>query len=157
MCIYGSENASPMGRAWHRPCSLPPPAPPCAGRLNHEPKHCHVPSCTRHKLRSRSSVRGGGGMCARDSWREVDGVRGHLPGVIWAAGRCGGVGRGPHTLREWFAIHILLTLRFNRPAMELSRTGWVWVKPDDWWSYNHAFSRSEFEFISFCNQVIRAG
>ena len=25
------------------------------------------------------------------------------------------------------------------------------------WSYNHAFSTSEFEFISFCNQVIRAG
>ena len=21
MCIYGSENASPVGRAWYRPCS----------------------------------------------------------------------------------------------------------------------------------------
>ena len=68
---------------------------------------------------------GGGGRCARDSWREVDGVRVHLPGVICAAGRCGGVGRGPDTLREWFAIHILLTLRSNRPAKEPSRTGWV--------------------------------
>ena len=63
------------------PLLLPPPAPPCAGRLNHGPKHCRVPSCTRNKPRSHSSVPGGGGggRCARDSWSEVDGVRGHLP------------------------------------------------------------------------------
>ena len=51
----------PGGQSLVSPLLLPPPAPPCAGRLNHGPKHCHVPSCTRHKLRSRSSVRGGGG------------------------------------------------------------------------------------------------
>ena len=32
-------------------------------------------------------MRGGGGRCARDSWREVDGVRGHLPGAIVMSGR----------------------------------------------------------------------
>ena len=49
------------GQSLVSPLLLLPPAPPCAGRLNHGPKHCHVLSCTRHKLRSRSSVRGGGG------------------------------------------------------------------------------------------------
>ena len=51
----------PGGQSLVSPLLLPPPVPPCAGRLNHGPKHCHVLSCTRHKLRSRSSVRGGGG------------------------------------------------------------------------------------------------
>ena len=51
----------PGGQSLVSPRLLPPPAPPCAGRLNHGPKHCHVLSCTRHKLRGRSSVRGGGG------------------------------------------------------------------------------------------------
>ena len=51
----------PGGQSLVSPLLLPPPAPPCAGRLNHGPKHCHVPSCTRHKLRSHRSVRGGGG------------------------------------------------------------------------------------------------
>ena len=74
----------PGGQSLVSPLLLPPAAPPCAGRLNDGSKHCHVPSCTRHKLRSRSSVRVcvGGGGCALDSWREVDGVRVHLPGVI---------------------------------------------------------------------------
>ena len=49
------------GQSLVSPLLLPPPTPPCADQLNHGPKHCHVPSCTRHKLRSRSSVRGGGG------------------------------------------------------------------------------------------------
>ena len=51
----------PGGQSLVSPLLLPPPAPPCAGRLNHGPKHCHVLSCTRHELRSRSRVRVGGG------------------------------------------------------------------------------------------------
>ena len=131
MCIYGSENASPVGKAWYRPCSY-----------RHQRRHALADWTTNQNIVTCPAAHGtnyavvvvcvgGGGRCARYSWREVDGVRGHLPGVIWAAGRCDGVGRGPDTLREWFAIRILLTLRSNRPAMELSRTGWVWVKPDE--------------------------
>ena len=95
----------PGGQSLVSPLLLPPPAPPCAGRLNHGPKHCHVLSCTRHKLRSRSSVRGGEGRCVQDSWREVDGVRaqrssawGYMSGrtVRWGRARV-------RTLREWFA------------------------------------------------------
>ena len=128
MCIYGSENASPVVRAWYRPCSY-----------RHQRCHALADWTTDQNIVTCPAAHGTnyavvvvcvrGGRCARDSWREVDGVKGHLPGVIWAAMTCGRP--RVRTLRGWFAIHILLTLRSNRPAMELSRTGWVWVKPDE--------------------------
>ena len=44
--------------------------------------HCPAAHGTNYAVVVVCDVRGGGGRCARDSWREVDGVRGHLPGVI---------------------------------------------------------------------------
>ena len=132
MCIYGSENASPVGRAWYRPCSY-----------RHQRRHALADWTTDQNIVTCPAAHGtnyavvvvcvgGGGRGARDSWREVDGVRGHLPGVIWAAGRCGGVGReSARSENGSLGMHILLTLRSSRPAMDLNRTGWVWVKSDE--------------------------
>ena len=99
----------PGGQSLVSPLLLPPPAPPCAGRLNHGPKHCHVLSCTRHKLRSRSSVRGGGGevrsgQLARGRWGQRSSAWGYMSGrtVRWGRPRV-------RTLREWFARYTYST------------------------------------------------
>ena len=102
----------PGGQSLVSPLLLPPPAPPCAGRLNHGPKHCHVPSCTRHKLRSRSSVRGGGGevrsgQLARGRWGQRSSAWGYMSGrtVRWGRPRAR---HAPRMVRYTYSIDIAI-------------------------------------------------
>ena len=119
-----------MGRAWYRPCSY-----------RHQRRHALADLTTDQNTVTCPAAHGtnyavvvvcvggwGGGRCARDSWREVDGVRGHLPGVIWAAGRCGWVGREP-ARSENGSLYIFY--------WHCDPTGqrWNWVKRDGYeWS-----------------------
>ena len=77
------------------------PAPPRAGRWNHGAKHCHVTSCTRHRLRIRSGRWGWGSLersavrGALASWGEVTDVKGYSPRDMWADRQCGGTAWSP--------------------------------------------------------------
>ena len=145
MCIYGSENASPVGRAWYRPCSY-----------RHQRRHALADGTTDQNIVTCPAahgtnyavvvvcVGGGGGevrsgQLARGRWGQRSSAWGYMSGrtVRWGRPRA-------RTLREWFAIHILLTLRSNRPAMEPSRTGWVELSLDEAFSmhFQHQNSNS---------------
>ena len=135
MCINGSENASPVGRAWYRPCSY-----------RHQRRHaqadwttdqnivtCPLSSCTLHKLRSRSSVRGGGGevrsgQLARGRWGQRSSAWGYMSErPDGAVGSAEGPTRSENGSLYVFYWHCDPTGQ----RLELSRTGWVWVKPDE--------------------------
>ena len=133
MCIYDSENASgwaelgiaPALTRYQRRHALADWTTdqnivtcPAAHGTNYTVVVVCVCVCGGGKVRS--------GQLARGRWSQRSSAWGCMSGrtVRWGRPRA-------RTLRKWFAMHILLTLRSNRPAMELSRTGWVWVKPDE--------------------------